>query len=93
MSTRTDGMRIDRAALRTQDGKVYSLPKPARHHNVIHHMHELGISMEEIARADQGFVTECGVWCRRAPAKRIAQKAGQLIRETHPTALFSEDVW
>jgi hypothetical protein len=50
---------------------------------------------ELILPDQQGFVTECGTWARRKPALRIAQKAGQLVRE--PTApahgLFSEDVW
>lgn len=82
-------------ALRTQDGVVVSLPKPARHHNVIHQMTEAGYTREQIARSDQGFVTDRGRWVRRVPAKLMAQDAGQIIRDSSGGSreLFSEDVW
>lgn len=47
----------------------------------------------DIAPCTQGFVTQDGRFVDRREAKRIAYRAGQLIRETHPTDLFSEDVW
>jgi hypothetical protein len=81
--------RIAAAAVRMEDGTLYSLPPPARHHDVMHHF-------KVMATPDQqGFITSTGLWARRKPALRIAQRNGQLIRE--PTApahgLFSEDVW
>jgi hypothetical protein len=81
--------RIAAAAVRTEDGTLYSLPPPARHHDVMRHFHVMATPDQ------QGFVTSTGLWARRKPALRIAQRNGQLIRE--PTApahgLFSEDVW
>jgi len=87
--------RIVGVALRTRDGTVVSLPKPNRHHNVIHYMHEHGFEPEEIHRAEQGFITDGGMWVRRVPAKLIAQDAGQIIRDSSGgrRELYSEDIW
>jgi hypothetical protein len=87
-------MRIAAAAVRLENGEVISLPPPARHHDVMAHARASGHD-ELILPDQQGFVTECGIWARRKTALRIAQKAGQLVREpTAPThGLFSEDVW
>lgn len=85
--------RIECAALMTMDGQIFSLPRPARHWDVIEYMIKQGVTEEQIARAEQGFTTDTLPFVRRRPAKRIAFKAGQLIKETHPTELFSEDVW
>lgn len=83
------------------DGTIYTLARPARHHDIIRHIHaergDYGPRLRE-----QGF-TCTGVdrhgrrlpaFVRRAPARRIAELAGQLL----PTAkdlreLYSEDVW
>lgn len=82
-------MRIAAAACRMEDGTIHTLPPPARHHDIIQRS---GI---RFTPDQQGFVTECGAWARRKPALRIAERAGQLIRE--PTApahgLYSEDLW
>lgn len=80
--------RIAAAAIRTDDGTIYTLPPPARHHTI---MQQFGL----MPTADQqGFVTDEGQWARRMPALRIARAAGQIIRETAPGhGLFSEDVW
>lgn len=88
-------VRIAAAAIRLPDGRVMSLPPPARHHHVLAHALDQGTSREAVCIADQGFVTTGGAWCDRRTALRIAQDAGQLLGE--PTAahagLFSEDVW
>jgi hypothetical protein len=81
--------RIAAAAIRMEDGTVYSLPPPARHHTIMQHF-------KLIPTADQqGFVTDKGEWVRRKPALRIAMAAEQLIGEpvTPHFGLFSEDVW
>lgn len=43
---------------------------------------------------DQGFITECGCFVRRAPALMIAIKSGQVVagKTMHPRHLFSEDL-
>lgn len=98
---RTDAkLRVEQAAILYDGGdvrKVYSLPPPARHHDVLHAMsREFGISQDTHGKdMEQGFILTDGGWARRARALMIAQLRGQLIRE--PTAphigLFSEDVW
>lgn len=81
--------RIAAAAIRMDDGTIYTLPPPARHHTIMQHF---GLKPTP---DQQGFITDRGEWARRKPALRIAQEAEQLTRE--PTApfhgLFSEDVW
>jgi hypothetical protein len=75
-------------------GKVYQLPRPARHHDVIRHMREAGIDAGDIAIGEQGFVSTEGRFLHRFAAQRVAREAGQIIRETAPAhGLFSEDVW
>lgn len=87
--------RIECAALLTEDGQVISLPRPARHHDIIQHMTKEGFTPEAIARSEQGFSTDTLRFVRRSPALWIAKKAGQLFRgePQHPSRLFSEDVW
>ena len=88
--------RILAAAIWTEDGRVESLPAPARHHDVIHHMVMKGFTEREIHLAEQGFVTGQGVWAQRRPALRIAHAAGQFLpgAPAHPEhGLFSEDLW
>lgn len=85
--------RIVRAAL-SINGAVYSLPSPARHHDVIHSLpiSTLGLEFE------QGFVDSTGRFLNRKDAMFVAQEAKQLIRDSDPThyqgpELFSEDLW
>jgi len=87
--------RIECAALRTEDGQVFSLPRPARHMDIIMHMAREGFMPDAIAKCEQGFTTDTLPFVRRPPALRIADRAGQLIREATAPAhgLFSEDVW
>jgi hypothetical protein len=81
------------AALRCEDGIVYCLDAPARHHDVIRRLASTGVITAVIASCEQGFLTSDGRFVDRREAKRIAFTAGQLKQETHPTELFSEDVW
>ena len=87
--------RIVNAALLTDDGQVISLPRPARHHDVIAHMTKRGFTLEQIARSEQGFTTDTLPFVRRQPAMRIARDNGQLLRKDtfHLKQLFSEDLW
>ena len=84
---------IVRAALR-YEGTVYSLPAPARHHNVIALMIGDGLPSESCTLKNQGFVTSTGRFVDRYEGFRIARAAGQLWRSpTPPDMLTSEDVW
>jgi len=83
------------AAIRCPHGRVFSLPQPARHHNVIWHMvDEYGYRGHEVGPDYQGFVTSAGRYVDREEAWRIAKAAGQIKRVTGSEgALFSEDMW
>lgn len=83
------------AAIR-QDGVIYTLPVPARHHDIIRYM-ALDIGMPTPIAGEQGFlVSHQGEarFANRTQAKAIARRSGQilegkgLLRE-----LFSEDLW
>lgn len=82
------------AAIRLCCGVIVSLPKPARHHNIIRHLTATGCSMREIAESEQGFVTDAGRFVGREEALRIADAVGQIIdRRNCHERLFSENVW
>jgi hypothetical protein len=81
------------AAIRTADGRIWSVPAPGRHHNVIRFINEK-LGGDNMPEHEQGFLLSDGRFVRRKPALFIAQNAGQILRETAPQhGLFSEDVW
>lgn len=83
-------MKIKCAAIRYK-GKIYE----GRNHS------EIGLKMirDKVCPIpfpggdNQGFVTECGRYVRREPARMIALRAGQIKEKTiHQHKLFSEDL-
>jgi hypothetical protein len=69
---------------------VISLPRPARHPDILRAMLEAGMS--GIVHPDhQGFLTDGGLFVSRAEGAVIALEAGQAI--PRGTDLFSEDLW
>jgi hypothetical protein len=83
------------AAAVCKNGKVYSVPRPGRHCDVI------SLVGSYVEQNEQGFVTNTGRYVGRVEAAQIAFKAGQLIEEkvkrrgqTIPVPwLDSSDVW
>lgn len=79
------------------EGKVYSLPRPKRHHDVIALIYnELGRTggRQHAIRGEQGFLSDDGRFLDRKEALIVAKNANQLIRKTSPDyLLFSEDLW
>ncbi len=78
-------------------GLVFSLPRPARHHNILHAMKECGHDTTHGAN-EQGFLTNEGRFVWRERAKDIAKAADQILppsaqSEYQRRELFSEDVW
>lgn len=79
------------------DGKVYALPKPNRHHDVIRMIaaeNGIGIQGPDV----QGFLDYNGLFMNRSGAYIRALKNGQLNRRSGPGAyngqdLYSEDLW
>jgi hypothetical protein len=74
-------------------GKTYTLPRPNRHHDVIH------IIPGGVKGPDtQGFVDEDGVFLTRKRAMTRAEETGQLKRKPgkehyQGPELYSEDLW
>jgi hypothetical protein len=79
------------------DGKIYSLPAPNRHHNVIRMIAEengVGIIGPDV----QGFLDDKGNFLDRHNGYIYAQANGQLKRMPGPQFyqgddLYSEDLW
>jgi hypothetical protein len=78
-------------ALLMKGGLVLSLPRPARHWHVQTAAVELGISL--VGNHEQGFLTSEGRFVRRAPARVMAFKAGQLAGKPISKVFTSEELW
>ncbi len=74
-------------------GCVISLPKPARHHTILHSLSLMGIDAMLIHGDNQGFITSEGRYVNRVEAFGIAYKAKQIPRDSKGPQLFSEDLW
>lgn len=88
MTTKTDKRKITHVAIKYK-GKVYSLPKPNRHHHVIRMIG--GIKGPDT----QGFLDDAGNFLDRFEALEVALAAGQVIDldSIMSGCLFSEDLW
>lgn len=88
-------LRVEKAAIRTSEGEVYSVDQPGRHHDVIRLIRSSGYS-GPVGGDRQGFLLSDGRFVMRKGALRVAIKAGQVKREdchAPGIGLFSEDVW
>jgi len=74
-----------------QDDKIYTLPRPNRHHNIIHYMILQGFKRP--ITGEQGFLLSDGTFADRYTAKIVAIEAKQKTKETKKQELFSEDLW
>ena len=76
------------------EGVTFSLPKPARHGQVLHSLLDI-MANHYVTTACQGFMTSEGRFVNRVQAKHIAHIAGQeIIRpDPHDRDAFSEDFW
>lgn len=76
------------AAVMLQGGAIATMPRPARHHTILH-------SLPEGAEhyATQGFLTSTGRFASREEAATIAVRAGQIEAPKWGSDLYSEDLW
>jgi hypothetical protein len=74
------------------EGLTFSVPAPARHHDVLWAMDTMGI---QVGFATQGFLDHRGVFCGRKTAMIIAQQWGQISKEEFEDGgdLYSEHLW
>lgn len=93
MAESTNTIKITGVAIMMSDNIFFCLPKPKRHHHILHMLARAGITLRH-NRKDQGFVTNEGKFVTREEALIIAREAGQLLPcHEHETQLFSESVW
>jgi hypothetical protein len=76
------------------EGKLWSLPRPNRHHNIIRVIaacNGVGIKGPNV----QGFLTDQGRFVDRKEALQIALAAGQVLNpdDVRGARLYSEDLW
>lgn len=77
-------------------GVIYSLPRPARHHDVMQRIPKLGPNVQpevDLQPANQGFITSSGRYVDRGEAAVLAIQAGQIERPRWGEMLYSEEVW
>jgi len=73
---------------------VYSLPSPARHHDVISDMRlNRGVRGEQDETWEQGFLLDDGRFANRRQAASIALRVEQIAALKWPPNLYSEDLW
>ena len=94
MTTDTEAQQITHVAI-SYAGRIWSLPAPNRHHDVIRHIiQQTGSGM--YGPHSEGFLTENGTYLDRRSARWLAESTGQFKREaggTQSAELFSEDLW
>lgn len=78
------------AAVLLNGSEIHSLPRPARHHTILHKLADEGIDHRG---AVQGFLLDTGSFVTRAVAAECAIAAGQIKELAHPPYLYSEDLW
>lgn len=87
---------ITHVAIRFQN-KIWSLPPPNRHHDIIRLIvKETGVKYVDARDDDQGFLIDGVDYYRRKPALRHAKQCGQLkpgCLGEKLGKLYSEDVW
>jgi len=74
------------------DGLTFSMPAPARHHDVLWSMSALGLNCHS---ATQGFLDHRGVFVGRKAAMIVANNWRQIISEEFEDGgdLYSEHLW
>jgi hypothetical protein len=86
---------ITHAAIRFR-GKIYSLPSPNRHHDIIRKIvEETGAEAVDGEERDQGFLDSNGMYLTRKQALISAEKNDQLLpnRPVYHNQLCSENLW
>lgn len=97
------GETIERAAIKL-GMKIFDVPRPGRHHDVIALMRKRGHDLVSIGSGRQGFTTSTGRFVDREEALKIAEAASQLLpehtaedgvvyRRKVTGRLFSEDIF
>lgn len=81
-----------KAAAINIDGVIYTLPAPARHHDIISHCADV-LKLNTPIMGEQGFIDDTGKFLMRRYAANIAMREGQITKLMSPPYLYSEDLW
>jgi len=94
-SYHSDNETIEAVAIMYSDGRIETLQKPNRHHNIIKKVYTETGEKCTSHLCIQGFLTNTGRFVSRAEARIIAIDSGQISPENtlHKVELFSEDLW
>ena len=84
-------LQIKQAAIKDSDGKVHTLPRPARHHTIIHSIYDTRHPMgpDDV----QGFILDDDTFVDRIEGARVALESKQIDKLKWPPNLYSEDLW
>lgn len=75
------------------NGIIHSMPRPHRHHHIVHAMAEKAGTLIA-AKGEQGFLDGDGKFYGREDAAKVAEFWSQLQRPLiAPPNLYSEDLW
>lgn len=85
---------LTHVACRDTEGRIWSLPRPFRHHHVLRVMHDHGAACAEDNHLSQGFLDEGGRYLDRKAAHVSAELNGQIRNgRIIGGVLTSEDLW
>ncbi len=83
---------VMQAAVRTGDGIIHTMPRPARHHTIIHALARMGHKQCECC--EHGFQLSDGSFADRETSEVIALRSGQVNNgKIIGGTLTSEDMW
>jgi len=82
---------VIQAAIKGADGRIHTLPRPARHSDVIKKMRNEGI--DDRPNEVQGFLIDNGSFFDRRAAAELALFNTQCKKLIAPPNLCSEDLW
>jgi len=85
-------MKITATAIKTSDGKVWSVPRPGRHDAVLKLIFDT-TGKRTVRDEIQGFLDSDGNFLTRAEAEVVARAAGQVTGPVIGGPLTSEDLW
>lgn len=84
---------VDKAAIKDDSGTVWSIPRPARHHNIISFMRN-NFYKGPVSGNHQGFILSDGTFATREEALVVALAANQVKNDKIiGGTLTSEDMW
>jgi hypothetical protein len=85
---------LTHVACKDTEGRVWSLPRPFRHHHVLRVMHDHGAQCAEDNHFSQGFLDKSGRYLHRKAAFVSAHENGQIKNgKIIGGVLTSEDLW